>query len=96
VKKKEDWIVHLKFQLDGKPIEVRADSVDFSNPMLVTITGIRKELRSSVIQLPDSHTYEEFSKFDMVVVPYNWIQFAGRVAAEEVRPPIAIASIDEV
>jgi hypothetical protein len=72
------WKLRVQLDPKGQPQDLYAEDVDFNSFPLIWIKKIREEKRSTLITLPDSDSYQEFSQFDLLVIPYNHLLYAGR------------------
>ena len=77
------WSLKVKIDILDKPIEVIAEEVDFSHLPLLVIKKIRQREKNSLIELPDSSAYTEFSKFKTLIIPYSNICHAGEFKDED-------------
>jgi len=77
------WKLKIKTDLMTDPFELYADDVDYMHLPLVMIKGIQREQRSSLIQLPDSEIYTEFSKFKTILIACHHVLWAGELKEEE-------------
>jgi hypothetical protein len=90
------WKLKIKTDMMDHAFELYAEEVDFMHVPLVTIKGIQPEKRSALIALPDSDVYAEFSKFSTLIIPYNYVQYAGLMKEEEVATARVVRALPTI
>lgn len=73
------WKMRFKIDMMDKPLTIFAEDVRFPSMPFIKVTGLRKEMRSPIISLPDDDSFKEVSDLDSLYIPYHSVVYIGTV-----------------
>jgi len=89
VKSTDLWHVTIKTK-DGNTEKLLAEHVDvLMNPYFVSISGLRREFVSKLIEIPESEVFTEWTKYGEVLIPSQNLLFAGKLKQDEKPATVA-------